>query len=245
MKEETIRQLNVLELEPGADFQSVKKSYKLLSMAWHPDRFSSEKHKAKAESKQKKINSAYHWIKNNQEILLILNENSTNKTSQQKSQQKTKARKQSNQTSYKRENRSYYNSRVKFDDLFLIFEDQKYEFDLIEKAFLSINSRKYIRGIGYTLFTIGWIFFMATFLAFYREWDDAGFTFILLFFLSFIFAPFFGLIKDIVKINLILKNKSIVTGFSYKVIPNTNEAQKKYKIARRLVNEINNVIKSK
>lgn len=246
MKEEAIKYLKVLELEPGADFQSVKNSYKLLSMAWHPDRFSSEKHKTIAEDKQKKINAAYQWLKKNQEILFHLNSTSPNKNTKQKSHSNFnyKAKKQSTRKAYNRSSKSSYNSRVKTDDHYLIFEDKKYDINLIHKAILNIQSRKYIRMIGYILFSAGWILIFSTFVAFYYESDDLGFTFLLIGFFTFIISPFF-LFRDIINIDLILNNKAINTAISYKVFPGSDESVKKLKIAKNLVNEINNVIGNK
>ena len=245
MKEEAIKHLEVLDLKPGAGFKDVKNSYKLLSMAWHPDRFSNEKHKTKAEVKQKQINSAYHWLKNNKEALTQLTENSAKQDSKQKVDSNTKSKKQSSRTTYHRKNKFSYNGCVKNDGKFLKFEDKKYDINLIERAFLNISSKKYIRGVGYILFLLGWIFVIATIVAFFNESDDTGLIFILLFFLSFIAAPFFVLFKDIVKIDIILKNKAIDTAISYKIFPNTSDAEKKYKIAKNLVNEINDAIASK
>ncbi len=49
MHERALKYLQVLELEAGANIRDVKNSFKLLTMAWHPDRFGNEKHKVSAE----------------------------------------------------------------------------------------------------------------------------------------------------------------------------------------------------
>ncbi|MFO7701861.1 MAG: DnaJ domain-containing protein [Psychroflexus maritimus] len=245
MKEEATKYLKVLELEPGADFQTVKNSYKLLSMAWHPDRFSSEKHKTKAEDKQKKINSAYHWLKNNQEVLSHLNEKTSNRNTKQKSRTSTKAKKQTRRRTSNRKYKSSYNSRVNFDDHLLIFEDKKYDINLIERAILSVESKKYLRFLGYLFYSLSFLFLFLTIASMFGETINTGLTGLILFFIFMIVALVLILIKDVVKINLILKNKSIVTAISYKVFPTTSEAEKKYKIVRSLVDEINDVIGNK
>lgn len=243
MKEEAIKHLNVLELEPGADFKSVRNSYKLLSMAWHPDRFPSEKHKAKAEHKQKRINSAYHWLKHNQEILPKLNEKPPSRNFKQKPESDTKAKKQSPRTTYNRRYKPF--SRVKADDHLLIIDDKKYDFLLIKRAILVTKSKKYIRAVGYFLYLIGWVFLILTIASIFGETINTGLTGLMIFFISMITSPILFFFKDIVKINLLFKNNTQKTVISYKVHPNTIEAEKKYKIARSLVNEINNLIEIK
>ena len=53
----------VLELEPGATLEDVKRSYRELVKVWHPDRFAGDpKLQRKAEEKLKQINFAYEWI---------------------------------------------------------------------------------------------------------------------------------------------------------------------------------------
>jgi|GEM_PF-1448777 len=49
----------ILEIEPLATKEEIKEQYRLLCFAWHPDRFSTEKQKQKAEEKLKEINEAY------------------------------------------------------------------------------------------------------------------------------------------------------------------------------------------
>lgn len=55
----------VLGLEPGADFEAVKKAYRKLSMQYHPDKVAhlGEEFKAVAEEKMKEINAAYSHFK--------------------------------------------------------------------------------------------------------------------------------------------------------------------------------------
>ena len=55
----------VLGLEPGADMEAIKKSYRQLSMKYHPDKVShlGEEFQQIAEEKMKEINSAYDFFK--------------------------------------------------------------------------------------------------------------------------------------------------------------------------------------
>lgn len=55
----------VLGLEPGADMETIKKSYRQLSMKYHPDKVShlGDEFKQVAEEKMKEINSAYDFFK--------------------------------------------------------------------------------------------------------------------------------------------------------------------------------------
>ena len=55
----------VLGLQPGADFVTIKKTYRKLSMQYHPDKVAhlGEEFKAVAEEKMKEINAAYDFFK--------------------------------------------------------------------------------------------------------------------------------------------------------------------------------------
>ncbi len=55
----------VLGLEQGADFESIKKAYRKLSMQYHPDKVAhlGEEFKRVAEEKMKEINAAYDYFK--------------------------------------------------------------------------------------------------------------------------------------------------------------------------------------
>ena len=55
----------VLGLEPGADFATIKKAYRKLSMQYHPDKVSylGEEFQRIAEEKMKEINQAYDYFK--------------------------------------------------------------------------------------------------------------------------------------------------------------------------------------
>ena len=55
----------VLGLEPGADMETIKKSYRQLSMKYHPDKVShlGDEFKQVAEEKMKEINAAYDFFK--------------------------------------------------------------------------------------------------------------------------------------------------------------------------------------
>lgn len=57
----------VLGLEPGADMETIKKSYRKLSMKYHPDkvRHLGEEFRVIAETKMKEINGAYDYFKKN------------------------------------------------------------------------------------------------------------------------------------------------------------------------------------
>lgn len=55
----------ILDLESGASFEEIKRSYRELVKVWHPDRFRSDpKLRAKAEEKLKRINLAYERLSN-------------------------------------------------------------------------------------------------------------------------------------------------------------------------------------
>ncbi len=55
----------VLGLEPGVDFESIKKAYRKLSMKYHPDKVGhlGDEFKTVAEEKMKEINAAYDYFK--------------------------------------------------------------------------------------------------------------------------------------------------------------------------------------
>ena len=55
----------ILGLQPGADFEQIKKAYRKLSMKYHPDKVGhlGEEFRKVAEEKMKEINSAYHHLK--------------------------------------------------------------------------------------------------------------------------------------------------------------------------------------
>lgn len=55
----------VLGVQPGADFDQIKKSYRKLSMKYHPDKVGhlGEEFKGVAEEKMKEINAAYQYFK--------------------------------------------------------------------------------------------------------------------------------------------------------------------------------------
>lgn len=55
----------VLGLQPGVDFEQIKKAYRKLSMKYHPDKVGhlGEEFKNVAEEKMKEINGAYHHFK--------------------------------------------------------------------------------------------------------------------------------------------------------------------------------------
>jgi TPR repeat protein len=53
----------ILDVEPGASFEDIKRSYRELVRVWHPDRFGNDaKLRAKAEEKLKRINLAYERL---------------------------------------------------------------------------------------------------------------------------------------------------------------------------------------
>lgn len=55
----------ILGLQSGVDFEQIKKSYRKLSMQYHPDKVGhlGEEFRNVAEEKMKEINSAYHHFK--------------------------------------------------------------------------------------------------------------------------------------------------------------------------------------
>ena len=58
------RYYRVLGLPPGAPKADVKRAYRDLAMAWHPDRFiDNERLREKAETNLRKINEAYEKLK--------------------------------------------------------------------------------------------------------------------------------------------------------------------------------------
>lgn len=54
----------VLGLDPGTAFESVKRRYKRLVMVWHPDRMQNDAGRREAEEELKRINAAYDTLKN-------------------------------------------------------------------------------------------------------------------------------------------------------------------------------------
>ena len=54
----------ILELSPNASAEEIKAQYRLLCQAWHPDKFPTDRLKARAEEKMKKINTAYGVLSN-------------------------------------------------------------------------------------------------------------------------------------------------------------------------------------
>lgn len=57
------RSLEILELQPGASLDDVKRAYKDIVTVWHPDRFShNPRLKKKAEGRIKEINAAYDTL---------------------------------------------------------------------------------------------------------------------------------------------------------------------------------------
>lgn len=55
--------LKILEVEYGASFEEIKKSYRILVQVWHPDRFANNSSlEMKANEKLKLINEAYSYI---------------------------------------------------------------------------------------------------------------------------------------------------------------------------------------
>lgn len=52
----------ILELQFDASQEKIKEQYRFIVNAWHPDKFSSPAHKAKAEEKIKEINEAYQIL---------------------------------------------------------------------------------------------------------------------------------------------------------------------------------------
>ncbi len=53
----------VLGLEPGALFDTIKRRYRRLALVWHPDRMSSADAKREAEEELKKINNMFEKLK--------------------------------------------------------------------------------------------------------------------------------------------------------------------------------------
>jgi DnaJ like chaperone protein len=64
-RENDVQFYAVLGLEPGADMETIKKSYRQLSMKYHPDKVShlGDEFKKIAEEKMKEINAAYDFFK--------------------------------------------------------------------------------------------------------------------------------------------------------------------------------------
>ena len=63
--------LRVLELEPGASFDDVRRAHRDMAKVWHPDRFANDARlREKAELHQKAINEAFgnleKWVKSGQ-----------------------------------------------------------------------------------------------------------------------------------------------------------------------------------
>ena len=54
----------ILEVSETASQDEIKKQYRFLSQAWHPDKFPTSEQKKKAEEKIKDINEAYSVLGN-------------------------------------------------------------------------------------------------------------------------------------------------------------------------------------
>jgi curved DNA-binding protein CbpA len=52
----------ILEVSPDAPGEMIKEKYRLLILAWHPDRFPTPAQKVEAEKKAKEINEAYNVL---------------------------------------------------------------------------------------------------------------------------------------------------------------------------------------
>lgn len=57
------RALTALGLEPGAEFEIVKRRYRRLALVWHPDRMMNAEAKREAEEELKKINNSFDKLK--------------------------------------------------------------------------------------------------------------------------------------------------------------------------------------
>ncbi|MGE3802807.1 MAG: J domain-containing protein, partial [Candidatus Kapaibacterium sp.] len=58
--------LSLLGLNRGASFNDVRKAYRRMALASHPDRFNNDPLKrSEAEEKMKQINAAYTWLQQN------------------------------------------------------------------------------------------------------------------------------------------------------------------------------------
>lgn len=69
-RDEVIKHLSVLELEPGASLADVKQAYRDLARVWHPDRFADGRLAIKAEARLKQVNAAYEWLQKHPDELL-------------------------------------------------------------------------------------------------------------------------------------------------------------------------------
>ncbi len=54
---------NILGLEPGTGFDTIKRRYRILALAWHPDRMTKPDAKKEAEEELKKINQNFEKLK--------------------------------------------------------------------------------------------------------------------------------------------------------------------------------------
>jgi COMPASS component SWD3 len=52
-----------LGLEPGAQFETIKRRYRRLALVWHPDRMTNAEAKREAEEELKKINNNFEKLK--------------------------------------------------------------------------------------------------------------------------------------------------------------------------------------
>ena len=69
MTQELTQNLSHLDCELGAKPEDIRRSYRVLSFIWHPDRHP-EPYKKVAEEKTQKINSAYEWLMAHENLLV-------------------------------------------------------------------------------------------------------------------------------------------------------------------------------
>jgi hypothetical protein len=63
LHDELLRNLAILELEPGVSWQQVKDRYRFLAKVWHPDRFGADiRARSRAEQQFKTVNTTYQWL---------------------------------------------------------------------------------------------------------------------------------------------------------------------------------------
>jgi len=158
MHDEALRYLKILELDAGANIKDVKKSFKLLSMAWHPDRFVNESHKLLAEEKQKKINEAYNWLSKNKEILLEISQKDSKRKPKNPKKKRTRSRAENSKNKHYK-NSSNSSSRRRHN--FINIGSKNYRVEEIKRVEAKEYSNYYFRIAGLLTTGLGVISFIS------------------------------------------------------------------------------------
>lgn len=202
MHDKALKYLQVLELKAGANIKDVKNSFKLLTMAWHPDRFGNEKHKVSAGEKQKKIIEAYKWLIENKEILQELSQETAkeNFNKSKRKQASSNTNKPKNKYHKKPSNRS---SKSQYN--YINIGNKKYNVNNINEVKAKEYSNYHFRMVALVILGLAIVLpFIGIFLLLTVP-SDVGIILILIFpFLLFVSVML--ALKDKIVVELVYKN---------------------------------------